>query len=849
MIMQIALVSSNGSYLVAEGGGGREVLANRDGIGPWETFCLFNRSRSGQTPVHGDQVVLQAWNGQFVTAESGGGGAMHAELPWIEAANIFTIERVTGAGEIRSDEQVAFRAANGNYVVAEGGGGGVVNANRVRRQSWEAFTLKIFQPQLIRLRSSNNRYVTAEGGGAGPVTANREVVGLWETFSLINLSRPDGIIRAGDSIALQAWNGNYIRVASSGSMNVRANRATGDALFKVVASSEEEIGHSQRLSLQSLTTSQFVVARAEVLVANSSSITDETQFTIELAEQGAINFRWIPRGSTLPGRPFASAPPPVSGEHNLLIMHFYDDTGTSPLTASNDQIHNGIFGPAPSLASWLQAMSEGVLRISGNVYGPIRLSSVPSADMSELLTAAENAGVPLSSFANDDGLIDNTRVKLIKLGQGSRAQNTPVNGISRSGIRFAGIVLGVGVSPDVNEPSRMVLAHEISHLLFNVADRYGQRRPIRGDVVADRTWVGDWEKFVIERVSGAGRVLNGDQIMLRAHNRLHVSVALDPPPLPLPRNLINTEGPEAGEARVFTILNLDGRDLVSGTRIALRSSVGTHVTAVAGGNSVLVANAPWTREWESFEISKRPEGGSDTSSGDTVSLKTSGGFYVVAETNARDRPRNSPRNPQVDEKDKQRGCIWGAGMGQGGKFDNSSSNASTVMLSLWDRLRLGWTRPRFLAPDNRGCYQLRPFIDSREALILFDPLNPKEWYTVENRQQRENVDEVPSSGIVISWLCEDEGYWQWWFNRANDPDVGNYHALYPAVISAAASEVPPNAMARPVVFNDELITKRNDTNAAFRNQELVLPLGNGDPSRFHLSFHAGAGPNVTMCVR
>lgn len=32
MITQIALESSNGSYLVAEGGGGREVLANRDGV-------------------------------------------------------------------------------------------------------------------------------------------------------------------------------------------------------------------------------------------------------------------------------------------------------------------------------------------------------------------------------------------------------------------------------------------------------------------------------------------------------------------------------------------------------------------------------------------------------------------------------------------------------------------------------------------------------------------------------------------------------------------------------------------------------------------------------------------------
>jgi hypothetical protein len=34
----IALQASNGQYVVAEGGGGDVVNANRDAIGPWETF-------------------------------------------------------------------------------------------------------------------------------------------------------------------------------------------------------------------------------------------------------------------------------------------------------------------------------------------------------------------------------------------------------------------------------------------------------------------------------------------------------------------------------------------------------------------------------------------------------------------------------------------------------------------------------------------------------------------------------------------------------------------------------------------------------------------------------------------
>lgn len=79
MLIQAAFQSSNGNYLVAEGGGGREVLANRDGIGLWETFHLFNRIRLGDELHHRDSVVLQAWNSRFLSAVNGGGGQVTAK--------------------------------------------------------------------------------------------------------------------------------------------------------------------------------------------------------------------------------------------------------------------------------------------------------------------------------------------------------------------------------------------------------------------------------------------------------------------------------------------------------------------------------------------------------------------------------------------------------------------------------------------------------------------------------------------------------------------------------------------------------------------------------------------------
>ena len=40
---QIALKSFNGQYLVAEGGGGQAVYANRNAVGAWEIFMLEER--------------------------------------------------------------------------------------------------------------------------------------------------------------------------------------------------------------------------------------------------------------------------------------------------------------------------------------------------------------------------------------------------------------------------------------------------------------------------------------------------------------------------------------------------------------------------------------------------------------------------------------------------------------------------------------------------------------------------------------------------------------------------------------------------------------------------------------
>ena len=72
---RLALQASNGKYVSAAGG---TLLANRDCIGPWETFLMVR--------VRDSRIALKANNGKYVCAEGGGGRELVANRdqigPW-----------------------------------------------------------------------------------------------------------------------------------------------------------------------------------------------------------------------------------------------------------------------------------------------------------------------------------------------------------------------------------------------------------------------------------------------------------------------------------------------------------------------------------------------------------------------------------------------------------------------------------------------------------------------------------------------------------------------------------------------------------------------------------------------
>jgi hypothetical protein len=77
-------------------------------------------------------IALRTTNGHYVVAEGGGGGALNANRTAIRAWERFSV--ISFGGNI-----IALQTANGRYVVAEGGGGGALNANRTAIGAWERF--------------------------------------------------------------------------------------------------------------------------------------------------------------------------------------------------------------------------------------------------------------------------------------------------------------------------------------------------------------------------------------------------------------------------------------------------------------------------------------------------------------------------------------------------------------------------------------------------------------------------------------------------------------------------------------------------------------------------------------
>jgi len=147
LMPRIHLRASDGiHYVVAEGGGGGAVSADRRTPGLWETFALA--AVDGGPALDRDRVSFRTSDGShFLQAADGGGGAMNAigEQPGLWET--FIVES-GGGGAIAAGQAVTLRTASDPtwYVTAADGGGAAVTVNQPSKGSSQTFTIAAAPP-------------------------------------------------------------------------------------------------------------------------------------------------------------------------------------------------------------------------------------------------------------------------------------------------------------------------------------------------------------------------------------------------------------------------------------------------------------------------------------------------------------------------------------------------------------------------------------------------------------------------------------------------------------------------------------------------------------------------------
>lgn len=110
MPLLVSLRSTDGAYMCAEDGGGREVVVNRRKIGHWEKFWLYL-----EDPIH-DVVYLKTIDRRyFLTADLMRQDTLVADREKLGPWELFRLEEL-GAGCI------ALKACNDKYLRINGSG-------------------------------------------------------------------------------------------------------------------------------------------------------------------------------------------------------------------------------------------------------------------------------------------------------------------------------------------------------------------------------------------------------------------------------------------------------------------------------------------------------------------------------------------------------------------------------------------------------------------------------------------------------------------------------------------------------------------------------------------------------
>ncbi len=139
------------------------------------------------------RVQIKTGDGHFLTAEGGGGSAVHADRRQPGEWETFVMAASDG-GPVLDGDRVTLRTSDArHYLQASLGGGDLLTAAGTIEGSWETFVVEtgrdasIADGDTCRLRTTTKPawYVSADAGGGGDVHVNQRSAGRWETFSFV----------------------------------------------------------------------------------------------------------------------------------------------------------------------------------------------------------------------------------------------------------------------------------------------------------------------------------------------------------------------------------------------------------------------------------------------------------------------------------------------------------------------------------------------------------------------------------------------------------------------------------------------------------------------------------------
>jgi len=226
--MQRVKVPYHGSRICAESYGftARETLVCIEKTGKFDDPVAEKGTCSGDSggPIHyrGQQIGVVSFGykrqKKCIGGVMGGYTRVSSYLGWIEQ-QIADSDGQNAGRELKhfvTGSLVSLKSSDGQFVSAENGGGGEVTANRSARNSWETFEVVEQGGGRIALRTVDGHFLSAEGGGGDTLSANRQFIGEWERFKVVH--------RGGSRFAFETSNGHYLVAESGGGAEVKADR-------------------------------------------------------------------------------------------------------------------------------------------------------------------------------------------------------------------------------------------------------------------------------------------------------------------------------------------------------------------------------------------------------------------------------------------------------------------------------------------------------------------------------------------------------------------------------------------------------------------------------------------------